>query len=154
MPVTTADQKVETFEFTREETIDAPIEIVFEAILDEIGPESQMPDGKPMAMSIEARPGGRWVRELGSGAGHFWGHVQVIKPPSLLELCGPMFMSYPAMNHVQYRLTPDGDGGTRLKFTHKSLGLIPREHREGMEMGWGYKLGRIRELARRKESKR
>jgi len=146
MPTTSADQAVQTFEFIKEATIDAPIEIVFQAVLDEIGPEGQMPDGKPLPMKLEPWPGGRWFRDLGDNAGHLWGHVQVIKPPTLLELCGPMFMSYAAVQHVQYRLTSEG-GGTRLKLTHNAIGLIPREHREGMDEGWAYSLRRIRELA-------
>lgn len=75
--------------------------------------------------------------------------MQVIKPPTLLELCGPMFMSYAATNHVQYRLTADGNG-TGLKLTHKAMGLIPKEHIEGMDEGWAYGLRRIRDLALRR----
>jgi uncharacterized protein YndB with AHSA1/START domain len=155
MPTTTnVEQAIQQFEFTRDETIDAPIEIVFQAVLDELGPEGQMPDGKAMAMKLEPWPGGRLFRDLGNNAGHFWGHVQVIKPPTLLEICGPMFMSYPATNHIQYRLSAEGNG-TRLKFMHKALGLIPKDHLEGMQMGWNYKLKRISELAaRRQQSKR
>ena len=41
-------------------------------------------------MKIEPWPGGRWYRDLGNNAGHLWGHVQVIKPPTLLEICGPL----------------------------------------------------------------
>ena len=107
-----------------------------------------MPDGRPFPMTIEPWPGGRWFRDLGEHAGHLWGHVQVIKPPTLLELCGPMPMSYPALNHVQYRLTPDASGkNTRLKITHKAMGLIIPEHRDGMPEGWEHGLERIRELA-------
>ena len=62
-----------------------------------------------------------------------------------------MPMSNPAINHVQYRLTAEG-GGTRLKFTHKGMGLIAPEHRDGMGQGWGYKIQRIRELAERQRS--
>jgi len=141
-----ADQAVETFEFTRDEMIDAPIEIVFQSMLDEIGPERQIPNGTPMPMKLEPWPGGRWLRDLGNSAGHLWGHVQVIKPPTLLELYGPFFMSYPATNHAQYRLAAEGNG-TRLKFTHKAIGLIPQQHREGMGEGWSYGLTRIREIA-------
>ena len=47
-----------------------------------------------------------------------------------------MFMSFPAVNHVQYRLTADGDG-TRLKFTHRAMGPIPDEVREGVGTGMG-----------------
>ena len=147
MPTTVTEvQSVQTFDIRREELIDAPIEIVFEAMLAEVGPESQMPDGTPFPFKLEPWPGGRWFRDLGESAGHLWGHVQVIKPPKLLEICGPMMMSYPAFNHIQYRLSTEG-GGTRLKLTHRAMGLIPPEHRDGMPEGWEFGLKRIRELA-------
>jgi hypothetical protein len=150
--VATAKQEsqdtIHTVNIYQEFDIEASLEITFEAILAEIGPECQMTDGTPMPFKLEAWPGGRWYRDLGNNHGHFWGHVQVIKPPKLLELCGPMFMSYPATNFVQYRLTPEG-AGTRLQFTHRGLGLIPAEHREGVKKGWGHGLKRIREIAAR-----
>jgi uncharacterized protein YndB with AHSA1/START domain len=149
MPAIADMESIHTFEFTRDQQIDAPIDIVFAAVLEEMGPEQQMMNGQPMPAKVEPWPGGRWFRDLGDNKGHFWGHVQVIKPPTLIEICGPMFMSYPAMNHVQYRLTSE-EKGTRLQFVHKAIGLIPQEHREGMDKGWGYKLGRIKELAERK----
>ena len=101
-------QSVESFEICKEIAISAPIDIVFEAMLDELGPEGQMPGGKPFPMKIEPWPGGRWYRDLGNNSGHLWGHVQVIKPPTLLEICGPLMMSYPALNHLQYRLKAEG----------------------------------------------
>lgn len=107
-----------------------------------------MPGGKPFPMVIEQWPGGRWYRDLGGNAGHLWGHVQVIKPPTLLELTGPMFMSFPSVNHIQYRLTADG-GRTRLKFTHRAMGPLPDEVCEGVAVGWDYGLGRISEIAAR-----
>lgn len=60
-----------------------------------------------------------------------------------------MFMSYPAVSHVQYRLTAEGDG-TRLKITHRAMGLIPQEHRQGMEEGWDHTFTRVRELVARR----
>jgi hypothetical protein len=78
--------------------------------------------------------------------------VQVIKPPTLLEICGPLMMSYPATNHLQYRLTAEG-GGTRLAFLHRALGLILPEHRDGLPQGWQHWLERIREQAERKNRK-
>ena len=152
MPAIADMESVHTFEFTRDQQIDAPIDIVWAAILDEMGPEQQMLDGKPMPAKVEPWPGGRWFRDLGDDKGHLWGHVQVIKPPTLIEVCGPMFMSYPAVNHVQYRLTAEGKG-TRLQFVHKAIGLIPQEHRDGMHQGWDYKLRRTRELAERRHGK-
>src|SRR5438552_866353 len=146
MATITEEQTVQTLDIHKEESIDAPIEIVFQAMLDELGADARMPDGKSLSMKIEAWPGGRWYRDLGNNAGHLWGHVQVIKPPTLLEIYGPMPMSYPAVNHVQYRLSADGSG-TRLQFTHKAIGLIPQEHRDGMPEGWTQWLKQIRENA-------
>ncbi|MCC6906823.1 MAG: SRPBCC domain-containing protein [Phycisphaerales bacterium] len=142
-------QAVQAFEIIKEIEISAPIETTFEAVLDELGPEGQTPDGKSLHMKIEPWPGGRWYRDLGDNAGHLWGHVQVIKPPALLEITGPMPMSYPAVNHIQYRLKAEG-ASTRLRITHKAMGLILPEHRDGMPEGWEHGLERIRELAERK----
>jgi uncharacterized protein YndB with AHSA1/START domain len=143
---------VESFEIGKEVEISAPIDIAFEAVLDQLGAEGQMPGGKPFPMKIEPWPGGRWYRDLGNNSGHLWGHVQVIKPPALLEICGPLMMSFPAANHLQYRLTAEG-GGTRLAFLHRALGLIPPDLRDGLPDGWQYWLERIRELAERKKGK-
>lgn len=143
-------RSIEAFEISREISISAPIQIVFETVLEEVGPEAQMPDGRPFPMKLEPWPGGRWFRDLGNDSGHLWGHVQVIKPPTLLEICGPLMMSYPAINHVQYRLKDEG-GLTRLTFQHRALGSILPEHRDGMPDGWAHWLERIREQSERKQ---
>jgi uncharacterized protein YndB with AHSA1/START domain len=143
---TLEQQSVVTLEIRKEIEIAASIEITFEAVLAELGPEGQMPDGKPFPFKIEPWPGGRWYRDLGNNSGHLWGHVQVIKPPTLLEIIGPMPMSYPAINHVQYRLKAEG-GGTLLTFYHRAMGLILPDHRDGMPKGWQHKLERVRQIA-------
>ena len=157
MKMADPERTIQTLNICKDVEIAAPVDITFEAVLEELGPGSVMPDGTPFPMKLEAWPGGRWYRDLGEGVGHFWGHVQVIKPPPhprpLLELCGPMFMSYPAMSHVQYRLTPEG-GSTRLTITHRALGLITAEHREGVVEGWDHGLKRITELAERRLNER
>ena len=147
----TTDGTIHTLRVAQDVEINAPLEVAFEALLAEMGPESEMPGGEPFPMTLEAWPGGRWFRDLGDGAGHLWGHVQVIKPPKLLEVCGPMFMSYPAVSHVQYRLAEEG-GVTTLSLVHRAMGLIEPEHSEGVNEGWAYMLGRIREIAARKAS--
>jgi hypothetical protein len=53
-------QEVQTLEVAREEVIAAPIDIVFEAILEQMGPHNEKPDGTPLPMKIEPWPGGRW----------------------------------------------------------------------------------------------
>jgi hypothetical protein len=103
-------------------------------------------------MKIEAWPGGRWYRDLGNNSGHLWGHVQVIKPPTLVEICGPLMMSYAAANHLQYRLKAEGNT-TRVEFVHRCLGAIEAEHRDGLSQGWGYWLEHMRKQAESKHPK-
>jgi uncharacterized protein YndB with AHSA1/START domain len=154
MPVTVTEQTIHTLEFLKEEEIAAPIGIVFETLLEEIGPRNERGPGEPMPMKIEPWPGGRWFRDLGNNAGHWWGAVQAIKPPTLLEICGPLFMSQPAISNVQYRLAEE-NGVTRLKFSHRAIGYIAfdpqiRDHWKQVEGGWGSTLERIRKSAEKK----
>jgi uncharacterized protein YndB with AHSA1/START domain len=146
-------QDIHAFEIRKEIAIDAPVDIAFQAVLDELGPEGQTMEGKSLSMKLEPWPGGRWYRDLGNNTGHLWGHVQVINPPGLLEITGPMPMSYPAVNHVQYRLKETSGGGSLLTFVHRAMGMILPEHRDGMPEGWQHWLKRIRETAERRNPK-
>jgi len=130
---------------TQEVHVKAPLEATFEALLEQIGPENEAPERK-MPMTIEAWPGGRWFRDLGNNNGHLWGHVQAIKRPTLLEITGPLFMSYAAVNNLQYRLS-ESDGGTLLKFHHRAFGVISDDHRQGMVEGWGHLIAQIKSRA-------
>ena len=131
---------------TQEIHVKASLEKTFAALLEQIGPDNDTPDGQQMPMKIEPWPGGRWYRDLGDGNGHFWAHVQAIKRPTLLEFSGPLFMSYAAVSNVQYRLS-EVDGGTLITFHHKAFGMIEDDHRQRVGRGWGHILSRIRERA-------
>lgn len=135
-----------TLNITQEIHVRAPLDVTFAALLEQLGPGADKPDGEPMPMKIEAWPGGRWFRDLGDGNGHFWGVVQAIKRPSLLEITGPLFMSYPVVSNIQYRLS-EADGGTLIKFHHTALGLIQDEHRQGVNTGWTHIHNRVRARA-------
>jgi hypothetical protein len=78
--------------------------------------------------------------------------VQVIKPPKLLELWGPMMMSFPAVNHLQYRLVAEGSK-TVLQLTHRSMGVLDEEHAKGMTMGFEYWVQRVKSLAESRGTK-
>jgi len=138
-----------TLNITQEIHVRASLEVTFEALLEQLGPENDTPDGKRMSMKLEAWPGGRWYRDLGDGNGHFWAVVQAIKRPTLLEFHGPLFMSYPVVSNLQYRLN-EQDGGTLIKFHHTALGLIQDEHRQGVVKGWTHMHNRVRERAEAK----
>ncbi len=122
---------------TQEIRVNASLEVTFESLLEQLGAGNEHPDGTPMPMQLEAWPGGRWYRDLGKDNGHLWAHVQAIKRPTLLEFAGPLFMSYPAANNVQYRLS-EAEGVTVIKFRHSAFGLIQDDHRKGVTGGWSY----------------
>jgi hypothetical protein len=129
--------------------VSAPLDVTFAALLEQIGPYNERGEGQPMPMKIEPWPGGRWYRDLGDNNGHLWGHVQAIKRPTLLEICGPLFASYPFLSNVQYRLT-ESDGGTLITFRHIALGFIEEQHKQGVSTGWASILDRIRKRAESK----
>jgi Activator of Hsp90 ATPase homolog 1-like protein len=135
-----------TLDLTEEIRISASLDATFEALLEEMGPHNTGIGGVPMPMIIEARPGGRWYRDLGGDDGHFWGHVQAIKRPTLLEITGPLFMSMAVVSNLQYRLK-EVDGGTLISFRHSALGFIPDDFRQGMMRGWGALHDRVRKQA-------
>ena len=135
-----------TLNITEEIEVRAPLDATFAALLEQMGPENQTPDGTPLPMVIEPRPGGRWFRDLSGDNGHFWGHVQAIKRPTLLEIAGPLMMSFPVISNVQYRLK-EISGGTLITFRHSALGFIPDEFRDGMPRGWTSLLERVRRQA-------
>ena len=141
MAAKVTEQTVHTLEIVKEEEIAAPIDIVFETILEQMGPYNEAPEVGKMPMVLEAWPGGRWYRDLGNKAGHFWGNVQAIKPPTLLEIWGPLFMSYPAVSNIQYRLKEE-NGITKLRFVHRAMGQL--QHDTRVESGWNDLLERIR----------
>jgi uncharacterized protein YndB with AHSA1/START domain len=142
-----------TMEIVQEIHVRAPMDVTFDALLEEIGPNNQTHDGRPMPLKIEPWPGGRWYRDLGGNNGHFWGNVQAIKRPSLLEFSGPLMLSYPCVSNVQYRLT-EKDGGTLITFRHTAMGFIQDQQKEQMTMGWGAMNQRVRKVAEGAGSKK
>jgi hypothetical protein len=135
-----------TVTITQEIQVLASLDTTFAALLEQLGPGNETPDGKSLSMKIEPWPGGRWYRDLGNDNGHLWAHIQAIKRPTLLEFSGPLFASFPLVNNVQYRLS-ELDGGTLIAFRHTALGLLNDEHKARMPEGWASMHARVREHA-------
>ncbi|MGA8108375.1 MAG: SRPBCC domain-containing protein [Acidobacteriaceae bacterium] len=141
-----------TLNITEEIRVEAPIGVTFEALLEQLGPANETPDARPIPMKIEPWPGGRWFRDLGDNNGHFWANVQAIKRPTLLEFAGPLMMSSPVTNNVQYRLREEG-GITLIQFHHTAFGLVSEDHRKGVHLGWNFIHQQARLRAERSRSK-
>ena len=131
-----------TLDLEQKIEVKAPIGSVYRSVLHRFGEGFLNPKGESMQMILEQWPGGRWFRDRGENVGHLWGHVQVMKAPTLLELSGPMFMSYPAMNHLEVRLE-EILGGTRVNLRHRALGFLDPQHKSGVSQGWGEMLNLI-----------
>src|SRR3954452_9242636 len=132
-----------TLDLTRETHVRSSIAATFAALLEEIGPGSVGQNNAPMPMTLEAWPGGRWFRDLGDGNGHLWGHVQAIKRPTLLEITGPLMMSFAVASNVQYRLK-EVDEGTLVTLRHTAIGLFPDGYREALTHGFSGVMDRVR----------
>ncbi len=126
--------------------IQAAIGDAYKAMVRRLSTDNSTPDNKPMPMVLEEWPGGRWFRNLGNGQGHLWGFVQVIKPPTLIEITGPMFMSYAVAGHLQLRLTQISRG-VELSLRHRVLGFVEENHRVGVTHGWDYFLQQVKLLS-------
>lgn len=148
MTTTIQAGELPTLTISEEIFVRASIEQTFASLLQQLGPLNETPDGKPLSMVLEARPGGRWYRDLGGDNGHLWGFVQSIKRPSLLEIWGPLFISMATANNLIYRLS-EKDGGTLITFTHTLLGAVPDDFEEKMPLGWQAMHERVKKLAER-----
>jgi hypothetical protein len=135
-----------TVTINQEIHVQAPLDTTFAALLEQLGPGNETPDGKSLNMRIEPWPGGRWYRDLGDGNGHFWANVKAIVRPTLLEFVGPLFASFPFLSNVQYRLN-EADGGTLITFCHTGLGILPDELKSGINQGWSSMHDRVRKQA-------
>src|SRR2546422_9423345 len=109
MVTSTSEQPINALEITKDVQIAAPVEMGFETLLEQLGPLHETEPERPLPMKLEPWPGCRWYRDLGNSAGHFWGQVQVIKPPTLLEIWWPLLMSDSAIRHLLYRLPAAGE---------------------------------------------
>jgi hypothetical protein len=135
-----------TIVISEEIVVEASLETTFASLLVQMGRQNETPEGKPLPMILEPRPGGRWYRDLGGDNGHLWGFVQSIKRPSLLEIWGPLFLSTATSSNLIYRLS-EIDGGTVISFKHTLVGPVPDEFRQNMEPGWEAIHARVRQQA-------
>ncbi len=136
----------QTFTIKEEILVRATLDATFASLVANMGRLNETPDGKPLPMVLEPRPGGRWFRDLGGDNGHLWGFVQSIKRPTLLEIWGPLFMSTAATSNLLYRLT-ETDEGSLITFTHTLVGPFPEDHRPQIATGWAALHARIRQAA-------
>jgi uncharacterized protein YndB with AHSA1/START domain len=135
-----------TLDLTHSVEINASPEKVWPAVLHQLGKGNTRPDGVSMQLDLEPHAGGRWYRDRGNGVGHLWGFVQAIKPNELLELSGPLFMSYPAINHIEVKVQKSG-AGSKVTLRHRAFGMLDPEHKKGVTQGWNHMLQQMKKAS-------
>jgi uncharacterized protein YndB with AHSA1/START domain len=88
---------------------------------------------------IEPEVGGRWMQVWDSG-GALFGNFTVFDPPSLLCVTGPLAMTRPAFNWLEFIFEPTATG-TKLTLRHQAIGEFDADTASIYENGWGELIG-------------
>lgn len=83
---------------------------------------------------IEPFVGGRWTQEWDSG-GALFGHFTVYDPPHVLAVTGPLAMTRPAHNVLEF-IFDAADTGTRMTVHHEAFGAFDAGTDEIYANGW------------------
>ena len=84
--------------------------------------------------TIETFVGGRWMQEWDNG-GALFGNFTVWDPPKMLALVGPLAMTRPAHNVLEF-LFDQTDGGTQVIVRHEAYGVFDDDTEEMYASGW------------------
>ena len=132
-----------SLDITQEIHVRSSLEATFKALLEEMGPANQGHNDTPMPMTLEARPGGRWFRDLGDGNGHLWATSRRSRAdparasrPADDVVRGRQQRPVPA--HPERRRHPDHAAPT-------ALGLFPDGYREELSKGFPMILNRVKQ---------
>jgi uncharacterized protein YndB with AHSA1/START domain len=131
------------FELTAQIEIDAPAEMVWRSLTEDIGswwPHSFSDDPK---ITLEPWVGGRFLEEFGDGGGALYAVVTYLRPARELTVSGSMGMRGARQYVKTYTLEPDGDG-TRVRTVASVLGDISDEMRAGYDAGGQEVLDRLK----------
>jgi len=88
---------------------------------------------------IEPGVGGRWMQAWDSG-GALFGTFTVWDPPHVLVVSGPLAMTKPAHNRLEFELVP-ADTGTKVWVRHQAYGDFDADTPEIYANGWNELIG-------------
>jgi uncharacterized protein YndB with AHSA1/START domain len=134
------------FELTAQIEIDAPIDVVWRSLTEDIGtwwPHSFSDEPK---IGLEPWVGGRFWEEFGDiGGGALYGVITYLRPPHELTVSGAMGMRG-ARQYVKTYTLETSERGTTVRSVASVLGDIPAEMREGYRAGGAVVLERLRDF--------
>ena len=118
----------------------------------------QAPPPTPAPAPARRIPVNKWIVTISISFGTLMGaidssivnvalpHIRGAVGATLLEITGPLMMSFAVASNVQYRLK-ETDGGTLITLRHSSLGLFPDGFRDALGQGWRHVFDRVRRRA-------
>jgi hypothetical protein len=124
MSAAITEQTVHPLEIVKAEEITAPIDVVFETILEPMGLGNEEPGTGPIPTKLEAA-GGAMVSRSRQQRGTLQGPHAADQSRQPCSRSAEPSLSYPALSNVQCRLAEE-DGITRLRFTNKATEQISR----------------------------
>lgn len=100
-------------------------------------------DPKAKGMHLEAKLGGRWYEDWGTGRGRVWHTIVTFDPPRLLETAGYLFPEFggPAMTTLRLEFEAKGKG-TRIRLSDSIFGRVDKGTKKSFEEGWNELLGK------------
>jgi uncharacterized protein YndB with AHSA1/START domain len=128
------------FQIEQEIIIQAPPDQVFDALTVQIGEWWHHRFEAGSTVSLEPKVGGRFYEDFGDGGGALFAVVNYLKRPEQVTMTGPMGMSGPILGSISFTLEAQ-EFGTVVKLSHKVIGEVSEEHRQGYSAGWEDLLG-------------
>jgi DNA-binding transcriptional ArsR family regulator/uncharacterized protein YndB with AHSA1/START domain len=122
-------------------TIAAPPARVFQALTEDLAAWWGAPylAGDAVDMVLEPKLGGAFKEVWSAAGGKLLGTVTLIAPPNRLEISGPLHFGL--VHGIANFLLEDAAGKTRLKFTHRAIGLVDQHIAAAAKGGWADLLG-------------
>lgn len=130
-----SDSPVQTLSLSLIYAFSQPPVQVWRAMTEDIGvwwSERIHPEARTV---LTPAPGDKWV-QLWSNGGAFLGTVTHVHAPLLLRVSGPLAMTTPVMNTVEFRLELMDSGSTRMHLIHQAIGILGGADEAGYTEVW------------------
>ncbi|MHC5065748.1 MAG: helix-turn-helix domain-containing protein [Planctomycetota bacterium] len=139
-------EELGTTEIVLELTIDAPLQRVWTALVEET-PSWWHKDfytrSGAESFHIEPKLGGLMFEDWGDGQGQIWGRVNGIGAPNYLQVIGDSSREWggPNRGFMTWKLE-EGEKGTTVRFEHSLFGKTSKQTQDSLSEGWQLLFGK------------
>lgn len=139
-PINTMEKQLSSVRVAVEINIDAPKEMVWDAITDKIGlwwRKDFLTSSKAKSFKLEPKLGGMMYEDFGNGEGLVWAKVIGIDAPNVIQLRGNLAAEFggPATSFLKIALV-EKDKGCTLQLTDDLFGAVSENTKKSQTEGW------------------